>query len=713
MNRANSSKRRSERARPSRVSSSMAATTPRRAASVSAATAWTPVSSATKWSLRSTSRLQAASASARKGGSQHRKLSDPRPIGDRAYTKQCVNKLSSYLRAAGFAGSGASARALSKPTQRDFEDVSRFLISRLDPSWRPERKFEDEFVDLFKMLHYPFAISRTALAAVGTSHTWPPLLAALTWLVDLIVQAENIKNMSSSSTSTAENDDDDDDGGGRFHEFASGAYGLFLSGDDEAVAQLRGRLEAAFEATRMDAAREAEAARAVRDEAMDRAARFREDACRLPELVDRRARLAEARAVLAARVHEARGGALKCERRAAIATCAAADTRRRAAEAARDAQAARAARLRVLGDADAAQRYAWERDAAQADLAATTAMVAVLDRRAAEASRTIREELDVTRTEIVGYDRAARALKLVPSTADNADGRDLSLCLDDFEDEDEAMNEGAKDDASAYSNQSSLDQLRRSIALVDNAAAVASKAREVVKPTLTELSESLRSRSLELRRKLLSARSEVERAELEKGEAAAEVASAKAELEAAEQRLDRDSHRHSRGFVHATEDAARLRDETAALSATLEERSDALEEKRSQLRAFEASSSAEITKSSNLLVRLRAELGCLADQALVVADAKRQQRKRLVPRLDEARAQLKRDSLFLDKSVKSRQPLKLLKGGEEDSPSSAVVVARKKNEQQSSSSSFSTPTKASGKKKATTLSLRHPNYLSP
>lgn len=43
-------------------------------------------------------------------------------------------------------------------------------------------KFEDEVCLHFKCLGYPFTISKTSLAAAGSPHTWPSLLAALSWL---------------------------------------------------------------------------------------------------------------------------------------------------------------------------------------------------------------------------------------------------------------------------------------------------------------------------------------------------------------------------------------------------------------------------------------------------------------------------------------------------------------------------------------------------
>jgi hypothetical protein len=33
---------------------------------------------------------------------------------------------------------------------------------------------------------YPYPLSKTALVAVGTQQNWPPCLAALTWLIELV-----------------------------------------------------------------------------------------------------------------------------------------------------------------------------------------------------------------------------------------------------------------------------------------------------------------------------------------------------------------------------------------------------------------------------------------------------------------------------------------------------------------------------------------------
>jgi SMC interacting uncharacterized protein involved in chromosome segregation len=44
----------------------------------------------------------------------------------------------------------------------------------------------------FKKLKYPFQISKTALVAVGSPHTWPTLLGALVWLAELLAYRERV-----------------------------------------------------------------------------------------------------------------------------------------------------------------------------------------------------------------------------------------------------------------------------------------------------------------------------------------------------------------------------------------------------------------------------------------------------------------------------------------------------------------------------------------
>ena len=61
---------------------------------------------------------------------------------------------------------------------------------QVDPYMKIVGKMEDEVPAFFKRMRYPFAISKSALFAVGSPHTWPGLLAALVWLTDLLYYTE-------------------------------------------------------------------------------------------------------------------------------------------------------------------------------------------------------------------------------------------------------------------------------------------------------------------------------------------------------------------------------------------------------------------------------------------------------------------------------------------------------------------------------------------
>ena len=130
---------------------------------------------------------------------------DPRPVTDRAYSQACIRGLLRYLVQSGY-GHPVSAKALSRPSGRDFAQIVTFLLRRIDPTFHPSApggagsgagttagsgsapplKFEDEVSLAFRTLGYPYPISKTALVAAGSPHTWPTLLAALTWLIELL-----------------------------------------------------------------------------------------------------------------------------------------------------------------------------------------------------------------------------------------------------------------------------------------------------------------------------------------------------------------------------------------------------------------------------------------------------------------------------------------------------------------------------------------------
>ncbi|GJP32996.1 hypothetical protein CLOM_g17574 [Closterium sp. NIES-68] len=110
---------------------------------------------------------------------------DPRPISSKAYQARCAESVLEYLLAAGFDRS-VNRKVLAMPSSKDFFRMAEFLLARIDPRFKLGAKPDDDLVAALKWVGYPFSISKNALHSVGTPHTWPPLLAMLHWLVQLL-----------------------------------------------------------------------------------------------------------------------------------------------------------------------------------------------------------------------------------------------------------------------------------------------------------------------------------------------------------------------------------------------------------------------------------------------------------------------------------------------------------------------------------------------
>lgn len=114
---------------------------------------------------------------------------DPRPLGDKAYINSCIRQLISFLSSRGF-DSALSPRTLAAPTAKEFAALCLFLFRQADENFKFGSKTEDDVPTVFKQLRYPFQISKSALYAVGSPHTWPSLLTALSWLVQMYIYEE-------------------------------------------------------------------------------------------------------------------------------------------------------------------------------------------------------------------------------------------------------------------------------------------------------------------------------------------------------------------------------------------------------------------------------------------------------------------------------------------------------------------------------------------
>jgi kinetochore protein NDC80 len=163
---------------------------------------------------------------------------DPRPIQDKNYQQHCIRTLLMFLTKSGYEYP-VNLKSLVRPSGKDFTHIVTFLLKQVDPTFgTTDLKMEEEVAMHFKALGYPYPVSKTALVAAGSPHTWPSLLAALVWLVEHIVvlnvsveeEAEVNYETSAKFESLAELETKTDKA---FFQYLHRAYAAFLEGSVE------------------------------------------------------------------------------------------------------------------------------------------------------------------------------------------------------------------------------------------------------------------------------------------------------------------------------------------------------------------------------------------------------------------------------------------------------------------------------------------------
>ena len=186
-----------------------------------------------------------------KQGASNAPKKDPRPIGNKEYTAEMIEKLIMYMMSNGYTHP-LSPKLLMTPTGKEFANMISFLFRKFDPNFKLQGKIEDEVPLFFKRLRYPFPISKNALYAVGSPHTWPAVLGALTWMVELLTyreqaEAERNKRLHQDAYATGQK---------VFFEFTARAYQHFLAGEDEQVAAMEEQLRMQFQERDKELAKE-------------------------------------------------------------------------------------------------------------------------------------------------------------------------------------------------------------------------------------------------------------------------------------------------------------------------------------------------------------------------------------------------------------------------------------------------------------------------
>jgi kinetochore protein NDC80 len=198
---------------------------------------------------------------------------DPRDIKDRSYLQTAIRKMVTYLTSRGYAdASSLNVKQLvtNGPSGRDFQNIMTFLFRRVDPTFNSTSattsnnnqrsdevviKFEDEVSMSYRCLGYPFPISKTGLVAVGSPHTWPALIAAIDWLVDVLTirDEEEVHDWGPDDITAADSrgvmtlDASLELIDSQFHHFLRKSIGAFLKENDEECAELEGVLLDTFQ----------------------------------------------------------------------------------------------------------------------------------------------------------------------------------------------------------------------------------------------------------------------------------------------------------------------------------------------------------------------------------------------------------------------------------------------------------------------------------
>lgn len=132
---------------------------------------------------------RAASSTSRRSTMTSRKA-DPRPLTDKRYIEQSVDEVCAFLLERGYEHQ-ITPKQLKSPTTKDFQNVFAFLVSQISHfTWTTGKRLDEEVTSTLKMLNYPFSVSKSALSAVGSSHTWPSLLGVLTWIMGMVKTGE-------------------------------------------------------------------------------------------------------------------------------------------------------------------------------------------------------------------------------------------------------------------------------------------------------------------------------------------------------------------------------------------------------------------------------------------------------------------------------------------------------------------------------------------
>lgn len=160
---------------------------------------------------------------------------DPRRLKDASTRQHMAQELLEYLTQNNFEMESKhvlSAKAMTSPTQKDFNCMFQWLYNRIDPSYRFQKSIDQEVPILLKQMRYPFekSIMKSQIAAVG-GNNWYTFLGLLHWMMQLarLMQAYEAGTYDDACFEAGF----DVSGDRIIFDFLSDAYSTWLSAEDD------------------------------------------------------------------------------------------------------------------------------------------------------------------------------------------------------------------------------------------------------------------------------------------------------------------------------------------------------------------------------------------------------------------------------------------------------------------------------------------------
>jgi len=331
-----------------------------------------------------------------------------------------------------------SNKAMTSPTQKDFNCMFQWLYNRIDPSYRFQKSIEHELPVLLKQMRYPFekSITKSAITAVGGGNNWHLFLGLLHWMMQLarLMQAYEAGTYDDACFEAGF----DVSGDRIIFDFLSDAYSTWLSAeddDDDEEAQKKHMephirtMAAKFDAANAQHHEQVSLLEAEHKYLQDQIEELGKSGPRIQKLEEQIRILEEDRVKFENYNNSMEGKVQKYTDRISLLEKTIEETEAAIEASEKEQQELQATidgRGMTIADID---RMANEKERLDTSLQATTIRLEESKKRVAEKELAASRKLDELEQTIERYNNLGYQIGIIPSTAVNAKGQDYELVL--------------------------------------------------------------------------------------------------------------------------------------------------------------------------------------------------------------------------------------------------------------------------------------------